>query len=99
VLDQLDQPLRPRGYNADPRYPPNALRRRLEGAVTVEMLIDERGEIAETKVTGGSEPFVEFVLDAVRQWKFTAPLFRGKPVRVWGVKTFRFEIPDREEKK
>jgi len=97
VLEQLDEPLRPRGVNADPRYPPSALRRKLEGAVTVELLIDERGEVVETKITSGSEPFAEFVTDAVRAWKFTTPRYRGKPMKVWGVKTFRFEIPDREE--
>lgn len=98
VLEQLDEPLRPRGVNADPRYPPSALRRRLEGAVTLEMLIDERGEVVETKVTAGSEPFVEYVLDAVRAWTFTKPRHRGQPTKVWAVKTFRFEIPAREER-
>lgn len=96
VYDQLDEPLRPRGSNPDPRYPPHALRRKLEGAVTVEMLINERGSVIDTRIVSGNEPFSDSVVAAVRAWTFTEPRFRGKPVQIWGVKTFRFQIPARE---
>ncbi|MEM9799396.1 MAG: TonB family protein [Planctomycetota bacterium] len=89
---QVDRPPRPLAGNADPVYPSRERRRGTEGSVSVRLLIDERGRVAEIEVTAGRGAFVKAVRKAVAGWRFTPPEHRGRPVQVWGVKTFKFEL-------
>ncbi len=65
------------------KYPEMARRAGIEGRVTVQFIVNERGEVENPRVIrgigGGCD---EAALDAVKQAKFTPGMQRGRPVRV-----------------
>ena len=69
-------------------YPEVARRRRLQGSVTVSMIVDEQGEVIDPSVVeSGGDVLDEAVLEAVRGWRFEPARKDGRAVRVrW---TFR----------
>ena len=77
-----------------PAYPATALRRGLEGSVTLRVLIDERGRVEKAEVIRvlGHPSFRGAVLRVVRKWRFSAPRHRGRPVRAWAIKTMHFRL-------
>jgi protein TonB len=75
-----------------PVYPPIALSARIEGAVILEAVINERGEIERVKVLR-SQPLLDgAAIDAVRQWRYTPTLLNGAPVAVLMTITINFTL-------
>ena len=65
-----------------PVYPPIALSAGIEGAVILEAVINERGEIERVKVLR-SQPLLDAAaVDAVRRWRYSPTLLSGVPVAV-----------------
>ncbi len=65
-----------------PRYPPNARRQGLQGRVTAEFIIDERGDVMRVTITRSSDPvFEKPTIDAIRNWKFTPGEKDGRKVK------------------
>lgn len=73
-----------------PEYPPEELKRGVEGDVTVEILINDGGSVdaAWVLIATGSRSFEKATLDAVHQFRFKPPIVQGKPAPMW----IRFEI-------
>lgn len=72
-----------------PCYPDSAWRSNTEGAVLVDVIIDEDGSVIEAKV-GQARPegvFEAISLDAARQCKFKPVEIDGKPTKV------QYQIP------
>ncbi|HKO56569.1 MAG TPA: TonB family protein [Thermoanaerobaculia bacterium] len=68
---------------ANPAYPDVDRRAKVEGDVEVEVVIDEQGNVAETRVLRApSRTLGEAVREAVTQWRFTPSQLNGRPVRV-----------------
>ncbi|HEX9104204.1 MAG TPA: TonB family protein, partial [Polyangia bacterium] len=64
-------------------YPPDAARAGLTGAVTLELLVDAEGRVAEATVLApAGHGFDEAALAAVRQFRFAPGRADGKPVPV-----------------
>ncbi len=62
-------------------YTDAARNARIGGVVIVQILVDERGDVAEAKViTGLGYGLDEKALEAVRKWKFDAARQNGRPV-------------------
>jgi TonB family protein len=62
-------------------YTEAARNARIGGVVTVQILVDEKGDVAEAKViTGLGYGLDEKALEAVRKWKFDAARQNGQPV-------------------
>jgi periplasmic protein TonB len=75
-----------------PIYPPIALNARIEGAVILEAVINERGEIERVKVLR-SQPLLDAAaVDAVRRWRYTPTLLSGVPVSVLMTITINFTL-------
>jgi len=53
-----------------PIYPPDAKAKRIEGKVTLNLLISPDGKVAKAVITGGPAGFAESTLDAVKQWEY-----------------------------
>jgi protein TonB len=53
-------------------YPPQALRSRVEGTVTLQVSIAADGTVTQAVPVGGPEPLREAAADNVRQWLFEA---------------------------
>lgn len=67
----------------EPAYPDVDRRNRVEGAVEVEVIVDEAGNVAETHIVNApSKTLGDAVAEAVAKWHFTPSVVDGKPVRV-----------------
>jgi TonB family protein len=78
----------------EPVYPMHERAEGIEGTVTVEMLVDEFGTVAQANVLSrmGPEAFEHAALDAVRQFLFEPPIENGQPSRVWVRLRIKFRI-------
>lgn len=75
-------------------YPPLAARLKLQGAVTVEMIVTERGAVVDPRVIeSAGEALDEAVLEAVRAWRFEPA--RKNDVRVRVRYTYRQQFTSR----
>ena len=63
-----------------PVYPEIAARAHIEGLVILEALVDETGEVRETKVIRSVKFLDEAAIDAVKQWRLPL-LLNGRPCR------------------
>jgi len=77
-----------------PVYPREALERKLEGDVTVEFVIDERGAVKNAHAVRSSDPLFESsAIAAISQWKYLPRIRAGKRVTVGRVQTvIRFQL-------
>jgi protein TonB len=70
-------------HRVEPGYTNEALQRKLEGSVTLEIVILRDGTVGPVRVTSRLDPGLDQnAIDAVRQWRFLPGKFRGQPVDV-----------------
>lgn len=80
-INDLENKPMPRRQGS-PRYPPAARRQGLQGRVTAEFIIDERGDVMQVTITRSSDPvFEKPTIDAIRGWKFTPGEKDGRKVK------------------
>ena len=78
---------------ATPVYPELAIRANLEGKVWVNILVDKQGKVKNAIIAkSNQEIFNEAALKAAMQYSFTPALQNNKPVAVWIVVPFKFEL-------
>jgi len=76
-----------------PQYTELARRARISGTVIVEAVIDEQGNVTETRVLKGLPMGLsKAAVDAVQTWKFKPASREGKPVPVYYVLTVSFQV-------
>jgi periplasmic protein TonB len=77
-----------------PLYPEHERERSIEGAVTVELLVDTEGNVAHADVLElvGPESFSKAALDAVRQFEFQPPVENGEATTMWIKFVIKFRI-------
>jgi len=73
-----------------PRYPAEAQRKRVQGIITTESLIDGNGVVAYSRVTRGDPRLAVAALEAVLQWQFTPP---GVPLTMTTTTNFSLQVP------
>jgi protein TonB len=73
-------------------YPPNARMQRIQGTVVLDALVDESGNVVETKVIAGPQPLLLAAQDAVRNWKYKPAQLNGKPIAVHTKVSVRFAL-------
>lgn len=73
-----------------PAYPTIAKQTRVQGAVTVEILIDEQGRVISAQATSGHMLLRAAAQTSAYQARFTPTSISGRPVRVAGVITYNF---------
>ena len=79
-------------HQAAPAYPVLAKAAGVQGEVTLRVLVDETGRVAEVAVLGGHALLVEAARQAVAQWRYSPTLVNGRPVRVTGLVIVRFKL-------
>jgi TonB family protein len=77
---------------AQPGYPVVAKAARVSGAVKVQIVINEQGEVIDAEIVSGLPMLNLPSLRAARQWRFAPTLLEDRPVKVQGVLTFNFTL-------
>ena len=75
-----------------PIYPNIVRQIRLQGDVTVQILIDENGNVISAKAVSGHPMLVPETLKAARQARFKPTTLSGQPVKVSGLITYNFTL-------
>jgi periplasmic protein TonB len=75
-----------------PSYPAIAKPIRLQGAVSVQLLIDEDGKVISAKAVSGHPIFIPEAIKAAMQARFSPTTLSGLPVKVSGVITYNFVL-------
>jgi protein TonB len=73
-----------------PPYPPIARSAHASGQVTVQVLIDENGNVIAAHATNGHPLLQAAAVNAARSSKFTPTKLSGQPVKVNGVIIYNF---------
>lgn len=76
-----------------PRYTENARRAGVQGAVILEAVIDEQGNVTDVRVLRGLPMGLDReAVSAVQQWKFKPATMASKPIKVYFNLTVNFTI-------
>lgn len=75
-----------------PPYPPAARAARAQGAVVVQVTVDETGGVTSAKAVSGHPLLRAAAEAAAKQAKFSPTVLSGKPVKVSGVLTYNFVL-------
>jgi TonB family protein len=76
----------------EPEYPEIARAARAQGVVTVQILIDEEGNVVSAVAVSGHPLLQQAAVAAARQAKFSPTRLSGNPVKVSGVVTYNFVL-------
>lgn len=79
-----------------PVYPAVARAAGAQGSVSVEVTVDEQGNVASARAISGHQLLQPAAVEAARQWTFSPTLLKGEPVKVAGTITFEFALSGRE---
>ena len=61
------------------------------GTVTVEVIVNEKGEVSTSSVVSGPTSLWSAAAKAARKARFDPPLQNGKPVKIAGILTYEFK--------
>lgn len=75
-----------------PAYPSTARPLRIEGAVNVQVTIDERGNVISASAVSGHPMLRQSALQAARQSKFSPTILNGTAVKVTGIIVYNFKL-------
>ena len=76
-----------------PNYPQMARQIHLQGSVIVQVLIDEGGKVVSAEIVSGHQLFIPEAKRAAMQARFSPTLLGDKPVKVSGLITYNFVMP------
>ncbi|HYY96528.1 MAG TPA: TonB family protein [Pyrinomonadaceae bacterium] len=79
-------------YKPQPAYPPDARAARAAGTVTVQILVDEEGNVVEAHAVSGHPLLRDAAETAARNSRFSPTRLQGQPVKVSGVITYSFVL-------
>jgi protein TonB len=69
-------------HRVNPIYPSDAVKAKIEGQVTLEVLISEDGTVREVSALTGPEELRSAAADAVKWWRFEPYEVQGRPAPV-----------------
>ena len=75
-----------------PPYPPIAQRIRIQGPVTVQILVDEGGRVLTAQPVSGHPTLTSAAREAALRARFTPTKLSGVPVKVQGLITYNFVL-------
>jgi len=82
----------------EPKYPPEALKKRITGTVVIEATTDTEGNVANAIVLEGVEELNEAALTAIKQWIYTPYILEGEKKAVRFTVSVRFNLnPDKKK--
>jgi TonB family protein len=75
-----------------PAYPAVAKAGRVQGTVTVQVVVDETGQIISVRAVSGHPLLQASAVAAARRAHFAPTMLSGKPVKVTGILTYNFDL-------
>jgi protein TonB len=76
-----------------PRYTPEAMRAKLQGSVTVQVVVETNGTVARARVLESAHSeFNDLALEAVKAWRFDPATLNGEAVSVAANLTLEFRL-------
>jgi TonB family protein len=69
-------------HQVAPVYPEEARRKRIDGVILLQAIIDKEGRIADLKLISGPTELAPAAIGAVQQWRYRPYLLNGQPVEV-----------------
>ena len=75
-----------------PQYPQMAKLTHIQGAVTVQILVDEQGRVVSAQTVSGHPLLLLAAKEAALRARFTPTILSGTPVKVQGVITYNFVL-------
>jgi protein TonB len=75
-----------------PNYPTLARQMKVQGAVSLQVLISREGAIQELQILSGPPILATAAREAVKQWHFKPYLLNGQPVETQARVTVNFTI-------
>jgi TonB family protein len=77
----------------DPKYPVEARKALVQGAVVLEVTTDKEGNVESVKVVKSDSSLLnQASIDAVKQWKYEPMMSKGKPVSLTFNVTLTFRL-------
>lgn len=93
VIRKSESVLRSEAINiVEPAYPPLARAAKVSGSVTVEVVVDEDGNVKTARAISGHSLLRASAVEAARQWKFKPTKLSGIAVKVAGNIVFDFNL-------
>lgn len=80
-----------------PTYPPIAKAAGAQGPVSVQIVINEAGNVESAKAIAGHPLLQQAAVTAAKEWQFSPTRLSGNPVKVEGTISFVFALPKGEE--
>ena len=80
-----------------PTYPAVAKAAGAQGPVSVQIVVNEAGDVETAKADSGHPLLQQAAVDAAKQWKFSPTQLSGNAVKVSGMISFNFMLPKEEE--
>jgi TonB family protein len=80
-------------YRVEPLYPREAKEHRVEGTVTIHLLIGADGRVRSLRELSGPGPLVPAALAAARDWRFIPALLNGVPIDAEQDVNIAFRLP------
>jgi protein TonB len=77
-----------------PEYPPLAKQARIQGIVTLEVRLSEKGEVTSVRQLTGHPLLAPAAIDAVRRWRYRPYLVKGQPVEVVTTVSVTFKLAE-----
>ena len=79
---------------AQPKYPPEAKEKRIQGTVVLNVTIGKDGTVEDLKVASGPKELRQSALTAVRQWTYKPYLVDGNAVEVDSTISVRYSLKE-----
>lgn len=75
-----------------PDYPAIARQAHIQGVVTIDAVLDERGNVQEMRAVSGPPLLYEAALEALRKWNYEPTYLNDQPVAVQLLVTITFQL-------
>jgi len=82
-------------YRVAPKYPKQALRKKIEGTVELQAVIAKDGSLKELMVISGDPMLASAATEAVQKWRYEPYMLNGEPVEVRTRITVAFTLPNK----
>jgi protein TonB len=80
-------------HKVEPIYPSDARNQHIEGAVMLDAVVGEDGNVHQVTVTSGPPLLARAAAQAVKQWRYQPYQLNGKPVSIHNQITIQFKLP------